>query len=214
MRSPGSCTMLEAEFKRVLQPRSINISWRSAMTYEPLSEYLAIQSRCADLVITRTARVDVFDASRAVATADIVMGLGRPVLVVPSDELHLSSKRVLVCWKDTRRARRAVFDGLPILKQAAQVTILEIAEEKEISAAHMRIVDVVDWLEQHGVVATPVVLPSTGDDTQALCTAAQSQNADAIVAGAYGHSRLREWVLGGVTRDLLLSDDRCSLLSH
>ena len=204
----------EAEFVRELQPRSINISWRAAMVYESLAEYLAIQSRCADLVISRTARIYVFDASRTVDTADLVMRLGRPVLVVPSAERHLSLKRVLVCWKDTREARRAVFDALPILKQAAQVTIVEIADEKEMPATHGRIADVVDWLKQHGIVGTPVVLPSTRDDTQALCMAAQSQNADVIVAGAYGHSRLREWVLGGVTRDLLLSDDRCSLLSH
>ena len=204
----------EAEFVRELQPRSINISWRAAMVYESLAEYLAIQSRCADLVISRTARIDVFDASRTVDTADLVMRLGRPVLVVPSAERHLSLKRVLVCWKDTREARRAVFDALPILKQAAQVTIVEIADEKEVSAAHVRIADVVDWLKQHGVVAASVVLPSTGDDTQALSMTAQTQDADVIVAGAYGHSRLREWVLGGVTRDLLLGDDRCSLLSH
>ena len=72
----------------------------------------------------------------------------------------------------------------------------------------------VAWLRWHDVVAEPLVLASNGDDVGVLNAIAQELAADLIVAGAYGHSRLREWVLGGVTRDLLLRANRCSLVSH
>jgi len=58
------------------------------------------------------------------------------------------------------------------------------------------------------------VVRATGDDASAIEAVAQEQSADVIVAGAYGHSRLREWVMGGVTADLLLAANRCALLSH
>jgi nucleotide-binding universal stress UspA family protein len=70
------------------------------------------------------------------------------------------------------------------------------------------------WLGRHGVIARQVAVPSRGDDANALCALAQDIGAELTVAGAYGHGRLREWVLGGVTKDLLLSKDRYSLLSH
>ena len=80
------------------------------------------------------------------------------------------------------------------------------------SGSHVE--DVVGWLERHGVVAETLACRSIGEDATRLNDIAQEQNADLIVAGAYGHSRLREWVLGGVTCDLLLRADRCSLVSH
>jgi nucleotide-binding universal stress UspA family protein len=63
-------------------------------------------------------------------------------------------------------------------------------------------------------VAQAIVSPSGGEDSARLGELAREQKADLIVAGAYGHNRLREWMLGGVTRDLLMCADRCSLVSH
>ena len=71
-------------------------------------------------------------------------------------------------------------------------------------------------LLMHGgyLKADPLALPTTGDDAAQLNFIADQQGADLLVGGAYGHSRFREWVLGGVTRDLLTRADRCSLVSH
>jgi nucleotide-binding universal stress UspA family protein len=120
----------------------------------------------------------------------------------------------MVGWKDTRESRRATLDALPFLKRAAHVTVVEIAGEDNLPAARSHLRDVIAWLRCHGVEAEPIAAPSSGNDATQLIAIARDQGATITVAGAYGHSRLREWALGGVTRDLLLSPDRCSLLSH
>jgi nucleotide-binding universal stress UspA family protein len=80
--------------------------------------------------------------------------------------------------------------------------------------AHKHLEEVAGWLGRHGVKAEGRASLSTGEDADRLYAIAKEQGADVVVAGAYGHSRLREWVLGGVTRDLLLRADICALVSH
>jgi nucleotide-binding universal stress UspA family protein len=142
------------------------------------------------------------------------MQVGRPVLIVPAPIDKLKLERVVIGWKDTRETRRAVFDALPLLKKVAHVTVVEITAEQDLVAARIRLEDVVDWLKRHGIGAKSLVSLSSGDDTTQLNAVAREQGADVIVAGAYGHSRLREWMFGGVTHDLLLRAARCALLSH
>jgi nucleotide-binding universal stress UspA family protein len=205
----------EAEFRGVLQTRVETLRWRSTVTFGPLSDYLAREARSADLVITGVDRNNsLFDSSRHVDMGDLVMQIGRPALIVPTTVDKLALERAVVAWKDTRETRRAVFDALPLLKTATHVTVVEVAAEDNLDAARTHLEDVVGWLKQHGVVAASLVSPSTGDDSTRLNTIAREQGADIIIAGAYGHSRLREWVLGGVTRDLLLNAECCSLVSH
>ena len=203
----------EAEFRRALQMRAVTLEWRSTVMFTLLSDYLAREARSADLVITGIASGDLFDSSRSVNTGDLVMRAGRPVLVVPAAAGKVKLDRVVVGWKDTREARRAVSDALPLLKCASHVAVVAIAVEEELAAARTQIEDVAGWLNRHGIKAECLTSPSTGDDATALYAMAQDQGADVIVAGAYGHSRLREWALGGVTRDLLLRANWCSLLS-
>ena len=85
---------------------------------------------------------------------------------------------------------------------------------KDLSAASKHVADVVAWLGRHAIKAQGSAHLSTGDDATALYAFGQDLGADVLVAGAYGHSRVREWMYGGVTRDLLLSANRCSLVSH
>jgi nucleotide-binding universal stress UspA family protein len=129
-----------------------------------------------------------------------------------SDKLDFG--RVVIGWKDTRESRRAVSDALPLLKKAGHVSVVAIADEADFDSVRLQLGDVVSWLGRHGVVAEALVSTSTGDDANRLNDIAWEQGAGVIVAGAYGHSRFREWALGGVTRDLLLRGDRCSLVSH
>jgi nucleotide-binding universal stress UspA family protein len=204
----------ETEFRSVLQTRVGTLEWRSEVTFEPLSEYIAREARCADLVITGVGSGGISDASRLVNTGDLVMQAGRPVLVVPAAADKLKLEQVVIGWKDTRETQRAAFDALPLLKKAAHVTVVEISAEEELAAARSHVEDVVSWLKWHGVVAESHASPSVGDDASLLDAIAREQGANVIVAGAYGHSRLREWVLGGVTRDLLLRAENFSLLSH
>lgn len=205
---------VEAEFRAALQSRIAKLDWRSTLMYTSLAEYLARQARGADLFITAAPSGDVFDGSRALNLGDLVMHIGRPVLIVPTAAQTLKPGRVVVAWKDTREARRAVFDALPMLLAATDVCVVELTDEDELDEAQARVDDVVGWLDRHGVSATSLVALSTDDNAAALLAIAQQRQADVIVAGAYGHSRLREWALGGMTRDLLSPIGRCSLVSH
>jgi nucleotide-binding universal stress UspA family protein len=204
----------EAEFRRALQGKVRTVEWRSTVTYAPLADYLAREARGADLVIAGLGSSGMFDGSRRIYTSDLVMQVGRPVLIVPAAVDKLKLERVIVGWKDTRETRRAVFDALPLLKNVAHVTVVEISAEEALVAARARLEDVIGWLKRHGVEAKSLASPSSGGDATQLSAIAHEQNADVIVAGAYGHSRLREWMFGGVTHDLLLRADRCALLSH
>ena len=204
----------EAEFHNALQGRAATLEWRSTVTYGLLSDYLAREARSADLVITGAASGAFLDAARRVDSGALVMQVGRPTLIVPAAVDRLKLERVIVAWKDTREARRAAFDALPLLKQAAHVTVVEIAAEAQLAMARVRVEDVVGWLKRHGIAAEPLTCPSMYEDASRLNAIVEQQGADVIVAGAYGHSRLREFVLGGVTRDLLLRADRCSFVSH
>ena len=204
----------QTEFRSALHPRAARLAWRHSVTPGPLSDYIAGEARHADLIITGVASKDRFDTSRSVNTGDLIMQAGRPVLVVPGTTEQLKPERMVVGWKDSRETRRAIADALPLLMQAASVSVVEIAIEEDMPAARAHVEDVVAWLQVHGVMAQAVATPSTGDDATGLYTIAQDMGADIIVAGAYGHSQLREWALGGVTRDFLLRADCCSLLSH
>jgi nucleotide-binding universal stress UspA family protein len=206
---------LEAEFRNALLGRAGKLQWRAKMELGPLSDYIANEARCADLVITEVDRSGSFShPSTHVDVGDLLMRVGRPVLVAPPAVSKLKLERAVVGWKETPEARRAVFDALPFLKEAASVAVVEIAGEAELEAARFRLEDVVAWLDRHGVAAEPIAAALRGADASGLEAIAQELGADLIVAGAFGHSRLREWVFGGVTRDLLLRSDQFTLLSH
>ncbi len=205
---------VEMEFRGALAQRVTDIEWRCTSQFNVLTDYIICEARSADLVITAAATEDFFDASRAVNISDFVMRLGRPVLIVPAAVTQLNLDRVVLAWNDTRESRRAAADALPILKQAANVYVVQLAGRDDMAEALMQLADVLAWLKRQGINAKSFALPTTGDDATGLSAFAQEQSIDVIVAGAYGHSRLREWALGGVTRDLLLRTNRCSLVSH
>jgi hypothetical protein len=108
----------EAQFRRVLKARADNIEWRSALDWP--TDFVARNARAADLIITgnQTARPD---ATRQINPGDLVLRAGRPVLVVPPGAEFLRLNRVVIAWKDTREARRAVNDALPLLHKAREV---------------------------------------------------------------------------------------------
>ena len=204
----------EAQFRNALGSRVGTLEWRAAMLFGPASEYLASEARSADLVITGVTSTAWLDPSRCLNAGDLVMQVGRPVLIVPTAAASLQLERIVIGWKDTRETRRAVADALPLLKKAARVLLVEIAREGDLKDARLQHADVLAWLSRHGVKAESAVLPSLGDDATRLRTIAREDGADVFIAGAYGHSRVREWALGGVTRDLLTGADRCTLVSH
>jgi nucleotide-binding universal stress UspA family protein len=146
---------------------------------------------------------------------DAVMKAGRPVLVVPPRCTRLSPDRILVDWKDTAESRRAISAALPLLRKATETTIVEIVSDvAEQDTAAARVADVARWLQRHNIQASARVELSAGDAGSQLDAIASEARIDIIVAGAYGHARLSEWIFGGVTRHLLQHSSACVLLVH
>ena len=115
----------------------------------------------------------------------------------------MKAENVLIGWKDAREARRAVIDAMPFLTAAQQVLVATI-EEGDGTIARESAADVVRFLMKHGVKARMEVLDVGGANaTEALLELARETGADLMVSGGYGHSRLRQWAFGGVTRTLL-----------
>ncbi len=181
-------------------------AWRSKLG--PTLPYLIAQAAAADLVVVGRGEEP---APLAIDPGDLAMQLGGPVLVVPPGIDHLDAKRVLVGWKNTREARRAMRDAMPFLAKASQVVVASVDDGFGPADAQ----DVIALLQAHGI-ATQAVTPDASGATvaEALTDAAAEYGADLVVAGAYGHSRLREWVFGGVTRELMAGSPVCCLMSH
>ncbi len=204
----------EERFRAAAKGRAAIVEWRSALTSP--TGYVAQQARAADLVIAG-ANSDgwALDPARRLDPSALVLQVGRPVFFVPPQVERLNLGTVLVAWKDTREARRAVWDALPLLKRAAAVTVAEVLEgEDSPDMAHNRVNDVAGWLARHGVVAGVIVPEAVDDTAEQLDLIASDIGADLIVAGAYGHTRLGEWLFGGVTRDLVGRSTRCAVLAH
>ncbi|MCG9917072.1 MAG: universal stress protein [Phenylobacterium sp.] len=189
----------------------VDSEWR-AMREMP-ARALAELSRTSDVVVV-SAHPNT-NYYRAVDPAEVVMHSGRPVLVVPDKASPLKGRAIVVAWKDTRESRRALQDALPFLHRAEQVLVMAICGQDEAGAVQRQVDDVTAYLTRRGVKATGKVsvAPDSGVVGE-LNNAADAIGADLIVAGAYGQSRLREWVFGGVTRTLMDQPTRHLLLSH
>ena len=202
----------EARFRETAQKRTRHFEWRCA--FDRPTDYVLREARAADLIITGANRDGVLlDPLHCLDPGDLVMRAGRPIFIVPPDTEYLKLKNVLVAWKDTREARRAVLDALPLLHRVHEVDVLEVVNGDASRAdAQRRVDDVAAWLGSHNIVASGRTMHATNDADQ--IDKIWQTAADVVVAGAYGHSRFREWVLGGVTRNLLTRSRHCSLLAH
>ena len=201
-------------FNTAFKDNVIPIKWRSVVSMEPASDFIVAQARSVDLIITGIAQSDFYEGPNTAHAGAIVMQAGRPVLAVPVNNTEFKLDNLLVGWKDTREARRAIVDALPLLKMATKVTVLEIVEKDKEAAANKRLHEIVNWLESHDVNAIPLVSIANDADAIQFIDIANQLNPDVVVIGAYGHSRFREWVLGGVTNELLQGAQFCLLLSH
>jgi nucleotide-binding universal stress UspA family protein len=202
------------EFSETFKSYAGNVDWRSATVLEPLADYVAREARCANLLMTHVQSDASSNPHRLTNTGDLVLKAGRPVLVVAANADALRLDHSMIAWKDTREARRAVLDALPLLSKTRRVTVVELAAISELAEAKVSVNDVCHWLNEQGVTTEAMVVQSSGNDVQTLDSVADSLGVGIVIAGAYGHSRLREWVFGGFTSTLLQPSTRCSFLSH
>jgi len=203
----------------------------------PVAE-LQRAARTTDVVVVAPHRPGATGGLSAVDITQLVMGAGGPVLAVP----HLGTAadapgapdaapmfgRALVAWSGTRESARALRDALPFLGRATHTELVAIQPGDD-RAARTSLDAAASWLRHHGVTCTAAMLPpvtparglpilgGNAPDVsvgEALLSHAADMQADLLVMGAYGHSRLWEFVLGGVTRTILGAMTVPVLLSH
>jgi nucleotide-binding universal stress UspA family protein len=209
----------EAVFRENLRESQVSLSWRAEVAYPDTA--LANAACAADLVLAyRTtgyayrATGDI-DASLYAAPDSVVMEAGLPVLLMPAKESEFKADTILLAWKNTRESRRAITANLPLLARAKRVLVAAVCHRDAIETVEKELADVSGRLARHGVnAATLAEVDAPGAAGRRLLRIAQTDQSDLIVAGGYGHSRLREWILGGVTRDLIDDGRRYILLTH
>jgi len=204
----------KARFDSAVMPALMQrAEWRT--TEGTRAEAVALHARYADLVVINQTDPESPDATHFGDA--VLLSVGRPVLLVPYvGEQRSFGQNILVCWNTSREASRAVTDALPLLQRAANVTVLTVdGHATRYGHGESAGADVALYLARHGVktVASQTVSGSV-DVGSVILSRAFDLSADLIVMGAYGHSRVREIVLGGATRTVLASMTVPVLMSH
>ena len=204
----------EVMFRAAFNGHDQSVEWCSVVTMEPVLNFIVAQACRADLIITGITPSDFYEGPSIAHAGEIVMQAGRPVLAVSVASNPFKLENMLIGWKDTREARRAIADAVPLLKLATKVTVFEIVAIDDKKDSVKRLNEVVAWLKSHDIKAVALAAVSNDTDATQFIALAKKHQADIVITGAYGHSRFREWVLGGVTNELLQGAHFCTLLSH
>jgi nucleotide-binding universal stress UspA family protein len=203
-------------FRSRAEVAGITTEWREREG--DVAEIATLHARYTDVVIVGQTQPELHAGRPARELPErLLLGVGRPILVVPyAGAFETVGERVLVAWNASRAATRAVNDALPILQQASQVTVLAINPRGGVSGdGDVPGADLALHLSRHGVKAEASWIQVDDIEVAAmLLSQACDYQADLIVMGGYGHSRVREIVLGGATREILKSMTLPTLMSH
>ncbi|MBN8919572.1 MAG: universal stress protein [Rhizobiales bacterium] len=177
------------------------------------ADHFGRMARRFDISVVIQADQETVPAEEMVAEAALFQS-GRPVIVVPYVHTGVYKvDRVLVCWDAGRAAARAIGDALPVLRQAGQVEVVMVLGEE---GKHDSIpgADIGNHLARHGINVEVKRIVAKGHVQETLLSHAADMSADLVVMGGYGHSRLREFILGGVTRGMMRAMTLPCLMSH
>jgi nucleotide-binding universal stress UspA family protein len=199
-------------FETVAAARAVETGWIGMIDHP--AAVLNAAARAADLILV--AAPNDSTPFRGPDPVEVITGAGRPVLVVPPAPLAPPLGRpAVVAWKDSRECRLAAAAALPLLKRATGTHVLAVCSEDQAEITAVQVADVAAWLARHGVKASSETLVRNEAETaRRLLDRAVALDAGLIVAGAYGHFRLTEWILGGVTRSLLADSGLCLLMAR
>lgn len=209
---------VQKAFESACQGRPFVNEWRLVEPkYDGVAEMVMEHGRAADLIVAGQ-RDRSWDFSPLLDVPErLTIESGRPVLVVPhSGRFAKFGERVTIAWNGRREAARAVFDALPLLKAARNVRIIWVNPQDEARAAgDLPAAEIASALARHGVKCEAATAYGTDikvGDT--LLSGLTDDGSDLLVMGAYGHSRLREFVFGGATRHILDHMTVPVLMSH
>jgi nucleotide-binding universal stress UspA family protein len=195
-------TERRAQFEGIVRRHGIRSEWRS-LPY--LSSEVGVHAYYADLVVIARPESVGQTAGPPGLAESLVLSSGRPIIMFPPRGTVSQIRRILVAWNATRESIRAVADALPLLVKAKAVQVLVVDDERN-RAGHGQEpgADIARHLTRHGAQVEVQRLSSGGKDVgQLLLSQAAAFGAELLVMGAYGHSQLREWMFGGVTRTVL-----------
>ncbi len=202
----------ETEVKRMDVP-----SYEGRIVDGEANQGISLLGRVADLVVI--GRTNLEEKSPIVAPdfpEYVMMNSGRPVLIIPPEyEKDIVGQRVMICWNASRESIRAVADAIPILRKAelVQVVMYNIDNEPDVNA-ELAGSDIALYLARHGINVEVLPPQKSKHIGRALLELGRQQSTDLFVMGGYGHTRFREFLLGGVTRTILGESDIPVLMSH
>ncbi|CAN5425038.1 universal stress protein [soil metagenome] len=195
----GRLTDWHREFDRIVAG-VVETGWLSDI--QNPTRFVTEAACSADLIVMGSPIDTVSEGgSRSADLGSVVLNAGRPVLVAAHGAQHFGVTKALIAWKNTREARRAVADALPLLAMAEEVTIATVDRHLD-GSTKTNAEQLAGFLSRHGIKCG-IKISSAPDEGAELARLAAESRCDLIVSGAYGHSRWREWVFGGVTRSLL-----------
>lgn len=195
------CEQKKNELEALAKEMGVEVNWHSELGY--IEPYLVYYGRYHDLIITNESKLAAVEPATAGISAAVAIATGRPVLRLAAEmQMNTALKRPLIAWKESREACRAVHDALPLLQNAERVLISVIGSEVQaLRASSQRLAG---YLITHGI--QPEIEVTEEQEAKAgnlLLDLAAQENCDLLVMGAYGHSRLREFLFGGATRHML-----------
>jgi nucleotide-binding universal stress UspA family protein len=203
-----------ARFEEVARRAGISAqALHTNATFDGTADLFGRMARRFDLAIVRQSEPERNTPASLIIEAALFEA-GRPVLVVPYiQKAQIELGRVMVCWDGSRSAARAVGDAMPFLQRAGTVEVVVVDEHGK--SDELPGADVATHVARHGVAVElkEIVAPGVNVASVLLSHAAES-SADFLVLGAYGHSRLREFILGGVTRSILETMTMPCLMAH
>ena len=209
---------VRGDFEAAMQREGVSFDFQQIEARTPLiADDTIAQARSADVILVSATNPDEVTGVERDFVEQVIMGAGRPVIILPATgETVLSLDEAVVGWDGSREAARAAFDALPLLKAAKKVHIVCASAPKDVaSKGNLPGVGLAGTLARHGVIAETQTVPSEGHNAgQALLRCADEYSAGLIVMGAYGHSRLTEFIFGGATRFVLGRLNRPVLMSH
>jgi nucleotide-binding universal stress UspA family protein len=189
-----------------------------------LRRFDILSDAAADVAAREARTSDTFVASRPNGAPhepehlveSVLFGSGRHLFLVPSRKPEkVIFERIVLAWNGSREAARALAEALPYLQKAKEVTVLVVDDEPPIELNATLGVDAVKYLKHHGINATLHRARMRDNDVGAtLIAETRRLKADLLVMGGYGHSRVREWLLGGATYTLLLNAPVPLLIAH
>lgn len=195
---------VKTKFEERMKRSGVKYEWREDQRFESqLTKAILEHGREADIIIMAHAAPGSKTASDEIAfIANMVLGAGRPVLIVPPSKAEaFKADKIAIGWNASREASRAAFDSLPFLENAEEVILAWINPKSK--AGKLPGTELAAALARHNVSVTVKGISNRSRTSKAMINMVKEHDIDLLVIGAYGHSRIREQILGGVTEHIL-----------